>query len=130
MVMVANILLINGSHDHDWADTLKGAINTLATLKIAREEDVIKHISLSKYDLIILDAVAVKNMSLLIARINSQQPDIRIIVATSSPTWTRAREAYQAGAIDYMKKTLNKEEILYVVQEALIKKPLLRLSRQ
>jgi DNA-binding NtrC family response regulator len=120
--MPVNVLLVNGSHNHQWADTLKDVLGTYATLVITLEADAINLIKIQKYDLVILDAVVVNDLSLLIARIKSQQPNTRVIVATSSPTWTRAREAFQAGAVDYMTKSLNKREILLTVKKALRKK--------
>ena len=118
------VLLINGSYDHHWAEILQGALSPLATLQIAREEDAYKLLSTTKCDLVMIDAAAVRDIPLLIARIRTQQPNIRTIVATSSPTWSRAREAFQAGAMDYIKKSFDIEEIRSLVQEALIKKPL------
>ena len=96
-----------------------------ATLHIEREENAIKLILLNNYDLIIIDAAAVADVPLLIAHIRDQKPSTRVIVATASPTWTRAREAFQAGAIDYISKTLDKKEILLKLQESLVKNPLI-----
>ena len=119
------VLLINGSYDQHWTELLQEMLGPSATLHIEREENAIKLILLNNYDLIIIDAAAVADVPLLIAHIRDQKPSTRVIVATASPTWTRAREAFQAGAIDYISKTLDKKEILLKLQESLVKNPLI-----
>ena len=116
----AHFLLVNGLRDHYWKEVLEEALASLGTLQVV-EEDAIKLVPLGAYDLIIIDATAVAHVPLLVARIRAQQPDVRVIVATASPTWTRAREAFQAGATDYVRKSFDREEILFVVQAALVK---------
>jgi len=125
MVLSINALLINGSQDHLWAKILRDALSSLATLKTATEEDAIILLSSKEYDLVLIDSSAVKDVPLLIARIRTQQPNIRTIVATSSPTWTRAREAFRAGAMDYIKKSFDVDDVRSAIKEVLIKKPLL-----
>jgi len=114
-------LLINGSCDHYWREVLEEVLAPLGTLEVSREEEAIKLVLLSSYDLILVDATAVGNVPLLVARIRAQRPEARIVVATASPTWARAREAFQSGATDYIRKSLNREEILSAVQTALVK---------
>jgi DNA-binding response OmpR family regulator len=77
-----------------------------------------------RYDLVILDA-AVDNIAPLIRRLQMEHGVKRVIVITASPTWKRAREAFQAGAVDYVQKSLDHDEIRAVVLAAL-EKPLSR----
>jgi DNA-binding NarL/FixJ family response regulator len=56
-----------------------------------------------------------------VARIRTQRRDARIVVVTDSPTWSRSREAFEAGATDYIRKLLDKEDILSQIKIALAK---------
>jgi DNA-binding NarL/FixJ family response regulator len=116
-------LLINGRRDHCWRQVLEEALAPLGALQTGDEEEAVKLVLQQSYDLVIIDATAVKNVPLLVSRIRAQRPDGRLVVATASPTWRRAREAFQAGAADYIRKSLDREEILLTVQATLDKKP-------
>jgi DNA-binding NtrC family response regulator len=75
------------------------------------------------YRLLVVDLNITRNLQDLIARILAEQPNAGVIVASAAPTWRRAREALQAGAIDFINKTLNQEELLSIFRNALIKTP-------
>jgi DNA-binding NtrC family response regulator len=121
MTEQAQFLLINGSHDHYWHEVLAQTLMPLGTLHISTGAAAINLVQLAHYDLIIIDAAAVENVPVLVAHIRSQKPEARIIVATASPTWTRAREAFQAGAIDYIRKSLDQDELQSALRGALDK---------
>lgn len=117
----ARFLLISGLHDHFWHEVLAEALAPLGTVQIGTESDAPALIQRADYDLLIIDATAVESVPLLIARLHAQRQNLRIIVATASPTWKRAREAFQAGAIDYIRKSVNREDIRCAVRAALDK---------
>ena len=73
----------------------------------------------ASYDVIIIDAGTVSNAVTLVASLQSQQPEARIVVATASPTWQRAREVLQAGAADYIRKSLDKDQLRVKIQALL-----------
>jgi DNA-binding NtrC family response regulator len=112
-------LLIDGIRDHYWRQVLEEALAPLGTLQTGDEREAIKLVLQQSYDLVIVDATEVKNVPLLISRIRAQRLDARVVVATASPTWRRAREAFQAGATDYIRKSFDREEILFTLQAAL-----------
>lgn len=114
-------LLVNGSDDHYWRQVFEAALVPLGVLRVGREDEAIELILQQTYDLITVDATVVKDVALLVSRIRAQRPDARVVVVTASPTWTRARDAFQAGAIDYVRKSLDREEILSMVKAALVK---------
>lgn len=121
--MKASFLLIHGTQEYYWCQVLEGALAPLGALQIGGEEEAITLVLQRSYSLIIVDATAVKDVPLLVSRIRTQRPDTRIVVVTASPTWTRAREAFYAGATDYVRKSLNKEDLLSIFQAALAKTP-------
>jgi DNA-binding NtrC family response regulator len=123
MFQSANFLLINGTRERRWLQLLQEALSPLGKLQAEEERKAIERLSAQEYDIVILDATLIDDVPLLISRIRAQRPDARVVVATASPTWTRAREAFYAGATDYVRKSLNKEEILSVIREVLTKTP-------
>ena len=121
--MRANFLLINGTRESYWHQVLEDALATLGTVQIGEEEEAVELVLQQSYDIVIVDATAVKDVPLLVSRIRAQRPDARIVVATTSPTWTRARAAFRAGATDYIRKSLNEDELLSAFRVALAKTP-------
>jgi len=118
----AHFLLISNSPDY-FAQKLRDILTPFGCLNLGKEDGAIKLILKTNYKLIIIDSSTTKNVFLLVSRIRSQKPDSRIIVTTASPTWTRAREAFRAGAIDYIKKTYSATEIQLIVLNSLQKTP-------
>ncbi|MGA9349744.1 MAG: response regulator [Anaerolineae bacterium] len=83
------------------------------------EEKALQSVAESRYDLVIVDASAVGDVLSLVSRLRAQQPQTRIVVVTASPTWQRAREALRAGAADYIRKSLDGEELRSKIQAVL-----------
>lgn len=114
-------LLINGSLDLHWAEVLTEALIPLGLLDITTEAQLFSQVNLSTYDLILLDSAAVTDVPSLVTTIRCRYPDARIVVVTASPTWRRARAAFKAGVIDYIRKSLDQAEIRATLQSALHK---------
>lgn len=114
-------LLINGSCDLYWAEVLRQALTPLGLLDITTEAQLFSQVDLSTYDLILLDSSAITDVPSLVTTIRSRYTDARLIVVTASPTWRRARAAFKAGAMDYVRKWLDQEQIRAAVQNALQK---------
>jgi DNA-binding NtrC family response regulator len=121
--MKASILLISSIQEHYWEEVLEKALEPLARVQMGKEEEAIALILSQSFDAIIIDTMTVMDVPLLVSCIRAQRHDSRIIVATNSLTWTRARDAFHAGATDYIGKSLNKEEILITFQNELSKIP-------
>lgn len=67
----------------------------------------------------IIDSTYVEDVPGLIGHIRKSQPCARVLVVTSSPSWLRARDALKAGAVDYIKKSLDAENLRQSVEIAL-----------
>lgn len=112
-------LLIGEQEGASWPLALAEALAPLGRLRIVSEREVFEEVDRTRYDMIIVDTTAVKEVASLVARLHAQQPEVRMVVATLSPTWQRARKAMQAGASDYIRKSLNKEETLDAIRDIL-----------
>ncbi len=118
-----HFLLIGGTEmQMQWSLALQQALSPLGILRIVPEEEAVRAVTQDRYDAAIIDAGAVHDAILLISRVRAQQPELRIVVATASPTWHRAREAFLAGAADYVRKSLNVEKLLSTLNDILIRK--------
>lgn len=116
--------LLIGKLDNDpWQQIIRDASNSLGVLHIEREVDAFRRIQQHDYDVILIDAPKVEDTSLLTSSIRMQKPDARIVVATTSPTWEQAREAFRAGATNYIRRSMNKEEMLCELRTTMGKKP-------
>ena len=121
MANTKKFLLVDEARDQHWHAVLREALVPLGTLQIENESDSLKLIMTGVYDLVIVDAAAVKNVPLFVARARAQRPDIGILVVTADPSWLGAREALQAGATDYIGKFLDREETFSALCRALKK---------
>lgn len=120
-----DFLLIGDSVDHYWRDILEESLTPLGHLEVASEQLAVECLSERSRRAVIIDAGAVDNFALLTSRLRTYYPDTRIIVVTASPSWKFAREAFRSGATDYLRKSVNRQELSLTLEQALAK-PLLR----
>ena len=120
-----DFLLISDSIDYHWRDILEEILTPLGRLEVVSEQMVVECLSERGCRAVIIDAGAVDNFALLTSRLRAHYPDTRIIIVTASPSWKFAREAFRAGATDYLRKSVNRQELSLALEQALAK-PLLR----
>jgi DNA-binding response OmpR family regulator len=116
-------LLIGDIAESQWPLVLHQALLPLGELAIVQEEAAVQAITQTEYDVVIVDAGVVHHPPMLISRLHAQHPAVRIIVATASPTWRRARQVLHAGAVDYIRKSLNKRELRSQIEAVLALSP-------
>lgn len=118
--MPANFLLISRKEETAWSLVLSQALKPWGKLEITLEMDAIRWIAQYRCDaVVIVDATVVDDVPALISRLRDQCPQIRIVIATASPTWQRAREVLRLGAVDYIRKSLDKEEFSVAIKDIL-----------
>jgi len=116
----ANFLLISRKEETAWSLVLSQALKPWGKLEITLEMDAIRWIAQYRCDaVVIVDATVVDDVPALISRLRDQCPQIRIVIATASPTWQRAREVLRLGAVDYIRKSLDKEEFSVAIKDIL-----------
>jgi DNA-binding response OmpR family regulator len=106
-----------------WPLVLEQALSSLGNLVVVSEEDASQLVAKNIYDMIIVDAGAVRDVLRLVSYLRMAQPQTRIIVATASPTWQRAREVLKAGATDYIRKSQDEKKLLSDIQTVLEQLP-------
>jgi hypothetical protein len=103
-------LLITSQPRPRWAATLVDALSSLARVEDVREEEIVGKTQ-AHYDLIIVDAAAVRDVDCLLEDLLKNRPNTKIAVATLSRTWRRERTTMRIG-VEQISKTLNKEQLL------------------
>jgi len=117
--MPPRFLLISRGEGSTWSRTLAQAVTSLGGLELVTEKLPFERATQTPYDIIFVDASAVPDTVFLISRLRQQCPQARVVVVTASPTWQQARDAFHSGATDYIRKTLNRKEILAVMKDIL-----------
>lgn len=108
---MAAFLLITESQDNYWRKILDDALTPMGKLQVVSKRDAFTEIVNEYYDIVIIDATVVGDVEVLVSSLRSSQLGSRIVVMTASPTWQRARAAFEAGAVDYIPKTFSKAEL-------------------
>lgn len=121
-------LLIGTATDDPWRPVIEEALTSLGSLQIVREVDALRFTRQQSYDVIMIDATKVEDVFLLTSVIRLQRPEAKIVIVTASPDWKLARKAFRVGATDYIRKSMNKEEILSILRATISKIPPLQRS--
>jgi len=124
--MPINFLLIGRPEETGWSRILSQALAPWGALETVSEADATERIAQYRcHAIVIIDATAIENVPALVSRLRRQCPESRIVVATASPTWQRARDAFQAGAVDYIRKSWDSKELLAAIKDVLGEAPAL-----
>jgi len=100
-----------------WSLVLAEALEFLGRLHVVSEQDAEQMDAWVDFDAIIIDAGTVSDAIEMITRLRNRAPNARVVVATAAPTWQLARAALQAGAADYIRKSLDKKELGQAIKE-------------
>jgi DNA-binding NtrC family response regulator len=123
MFIESSFLFISEKEDSTWLSVVVAALAPFGRLQVAPLNKALGLIQQQSQQMIIVDAADVEDPSALVARIRAIRPDARIVVATASPTWQQTREAFRAGATDYIRKSLSTAELQGALAEALNRTP-------
>ena len=112
-------LLLQGDKDSYWSAFLADVIIPLGSLNVAKADDWTATGQEEPDGLIVVDTTHIGRFEQLVTRLYTENPSRRIVVMTASPTWKRARAAFESGAIDYLPKTLPADELRAAFEELL-----------
>lgn len=120
--IVANkkIVILSNSDESPWVTAVTNALVSIGTTQIWDEKKTLASFKNEEIDLLLLDASTVENDVVpLVQLLHLENEWVPIVVATTSPTWRRARKILLAGATDYIGRSLDPETILGKCQDAL-----------
>jgi DNA-binding NarL/FixJ family response regulator len=118
--MKNSFLLISDQDEPAWAAVLKEALDPFGHLNIVREGEAEAEILRARHDLIIIDAAAINQPARLVSRLLALRPELRIAVAAAAPEWQETRNVLRAGAVDYFRRSPNKEELHFTIRDILV----------
>lgn len=116
-------LLVSANSESAWNSFLEETLARMGEPVTTVQAREAAHMRDEPGDVWIVDATFEEEVEAEVSRLRNQHPTRRIVVMTASPTWARARAAFQAGAIDYLPKTLGVEELTAAIEE-IKKRPL------
>jgi two-component system phosphate regulon sensor histidine kinase PhoR len=94
-------------------------------------EDALKACSEGDFQVVVMDLVLPDIMGTeVLARVRERDPDVAVIMVTAYASMESAIEALKAGAYDYIKKPIVKEDLVYSVERALERQYLAVRNRQ
>jgi ActR/RegA family two-component response regulator len=111
------MVLLGTTNDNEWNKALKEALEPLGGIDVMEANQLTEGEPDSKYKIVALDATYIDNVERCVSQLRSELPDRRIVVLTAAPNWHSARAAFEAGAIDYLPKTLDQSEIRKTFKE-------------
>jgi DNA-binding NtrC family response regulator len=110
--MTKQIIIITNQTDSAWINAVIEALALLGQVTVSLEYEAQAIVQRQSFDLILIDASTIETDDVaLIQLLHDLRPTTPIVVNTLSPTWRRAREAFMAGAVDYMRRSLDPEKI-------------------
>lgn len=116
--MEGRFLLIGEQVDVNWIEMLARAVAPFGPLSVLAATEL-EQIDWQEIRLVFVDVLTVSDMPKMIRTLRQHKDDLRIIVVTYSPTWTRALEAKQAGASHYVARSLGEEDLRKLVDTVL-----------
>lgn len=114
-----SFLLVSDGQKTPWVRALQQALADLGQVDSVAPDQAMEALVRNPYCMVLVDAGRVKDVASLTSSLRAHQAELRVVVFTASPTWQRAREVLQAGAMDYCRKTLDEREIRSVVESVL-----------
>lgn len=123
--MSKKFLLVADRPDAAWLAALEQGLRPLGTLGAARPEEAFDGSLVADYDVVIVDALAVRDAEEVVAPLHAAAPSVPVVIVTNSPTPQLAKKFFQAGATDYICKSLDPEAITATFSEILKRAPAL-----
>ena len=112
-----NVLLVNGTDENAWVDRLRMVVSQLGRLDIVQKSETLDQMRRLRYDIVVVDETQLIQSYEFISQILRFSPGIRVVVVSEISDWHRARQAFQAGAADFILASANPEELLIVLRE-------------
>jgi DNA-binding NtrC family response regulator len=109
--MPKDFLLVGSQTDSAWVTALREALRPRGELDLATEFDAVSKMRKNVYKLVIIDASHLASEEEIVTLLHRNNPDVPLVVASASPAWERARLALVAGAVDYIKKSLDENTL-------------------
>jgi DNA-binding response OmpR family regulator len=106
-----HILLVSDPEDEYGLQRIQGALASHGAVRATTEGRMATDLASESYALVIIDAGAVRRVAPVVEQARQASPETKIVVITASEHWKVARDAYRAGAAEYLDKSLSSDEL-------------------
>lgn len=117
--MPKKLLLVGSQGDSSWVQMVQGALTPLGELYLVSEDEALTQLRSRDYDLILIDATYLDDVTNLIAALSAEKDSIPIVVLSIVATWQQVRSILIAGATDYIQKSLDPDPLFKALSEIL-----------
>ena len=112
-------LVVGAVPNVGWATLLETKLNELGAVDLIRIDEFLERMQDQQYDVVIMDASTVENVHAIVRQAHRLRPRLPIMIASASPTWEDARQAFLAGATDYVRRSMDAEAVVAAVRDIL-----------
>ena len=106
-----HFLLVSNQPELSWVCLLKKTLRVLGSIEILAEQDTTGRIARASHDVIMVDAGAIQDVPACVTNIRGQKPGAKIIVVAAVLDWQMSRAVFQAGALNYVSKSISPDEL-------------------
>lgn len=107
-----SIGVLSNNDQSPWLKHLTEVLGSLGTVSVFSECAFSEELD-RWFDLLLVDASGLQmELAERVGWLHGRFPTVPIVVLTSSPTWRRARAVLQAGASDYMRRSMEDDILL------------------
>lgn len=118
-----SVLFITHTQVELQGQRLLESLSDFGAAVVASAAEAIPQLQRQSFDFVLIDAGVVANPPELVLQMLDAKPETIIVVLTVSPTWTRARAALQAGAFDYIKMSLDPDDLRQTLTDIIERLP-------
>lgn len=117
-VNVRQMAILSNNGPSPWLKRVSEVLGTLGTVHVFTEQMLEAEAETEAeaedpYEVFLVDASGLQmDLAERVGWLHGRFPETPIIVLTSSPTWRRARAVLQAGAADYMRRSMTDDALL------------------
>lgn len=106
-------LVIVAGEESEWIHIVEQSWRPYGRIQIMAETAVVPPCSATPPPTLFLIDASNVNLDViqLIKKLTAQYSSVPVVLATASPTWQQARAALHAGAVDYVKRTIDSQSL-------------------
>lgn len=106
-----HFLLVTNRPNSLWIIRIRQALRRLGLITLTMETEVGTTVEPANYCCLIVDTSGLVDIARVARSLKTQWAQTPLVIVTASPTWKRTREAFLAGASDYIRKSDDTETL-------------------
>ncbi len=115
------LIISDVQNENYWKPIVDVIRRRIGTGKIVDERIILQQNICPRFDLSVVDASNLARIPEIVQFLHLKEPGGKIIIVSTTPTWKKAREAFQIGATDYIQKRADPNEMASELEAVLSK---------